>query len=256
MKDNKPLIFVVEDENIIALDLKEILEKEDFSVITEFNSVEHVIELIKELNPVLVILDVNLKMDKDGIDIGNFLLDYEKIPYLFVTSYSDSITVNRIKATRPFGFIKKPFNEIDNITNVNIVINNYHYRNVDVNRKEKTDEIIKDEIPFIIKKTIQYINCHINETIEIDELVKLTRWEKHHFSRMFNKYVGMTPYQYILNQKIDYSKSLLIETNKQIIDIAFELGFNSHSNFSIRFKKISGYTPEDYRKIHNVKKWL
>ena len=256
MKDNKPLIFVVEDENIIALDLKEILEKEDFSVIAEVNSVEHVLELIKELNPVLVILDVNLKMDKDGIDIGNFLLDYDKIPYLYVTSYSDSITVNRIKATRPFGFIKKPFNEIDIITNVNIVINNYHYRNVDVNRKEKTDEIIKDEIPFIIKKTIQYINCHINQTIEIDELVKLTRWEKHHFSRMFNKYVGMTPYQYILNQKIDYSKSLLIETNNQIIDIAFELGFNSHSNFSIRFKKISGYTPEDYRKIHNVKKWL
>jgi len=256
MKFTKPLIIVVEDEYIIALDLKEILENAGFSVVTEFNSVEHVIELIEELNPVLVILDVNLKMDKDGIDIGNFLLDYDKTPYLYVTSYSDSVTVNRIKATRPFGFINKPFNEIDIITNVNIVINNYNHRNLDVNRKEKTDEIIKDEIPFIIKKTIQYINCHINETIEIDELVKLTKWEKPHFSRMFNQYVGMTPYQYILNKKIDYSKSLLIENNNHIIDIAFELGFNSHSNFSTRFKKITGYTPEEFRKINNVKKWL
>jgi AraC-like DNA-binding protein len=256
MKVNKPLIIVVEDEYVIAQDLKEILESEGYCVIIEFNSVEHVIELIKELNPVLVILDVNLKMDKDGIDIGVFLLDYDKIPYLYLTSYSDSITVNRIKATRPFGFINKPYNEIDIITNVNIVINNYQHRNVDVNRKEKTDEIIKDETPFIIKKTIEYINSHIHEAIEIDELRKLTKWEKHHFSRMFNQYVGMTPYQYILNQKIDYSKSLLIETNNQIVDIAFELGFNSHSNFSTRFKKISGYTPEEFRKINNVKKWL
>jgi AraC-like DNA-binding protein len=256
MKITKPLIIVVEDEYFIALDLKDILEKEGFSVITEINSVEHAIELIKELNPGLVILDVNLKMKKDGIDLGIFLLEYDKIPYLYLTSYSDSITMNRIKATRPFGFIKKPYNEIDIITNVNIIINNYYYRNIDITRNNKKVEIINDEAPFIIKKTIQYINRHVNEPIEIDELVKLTKWEKHHFSRMFNKYVGLTPYQYILNRKIDYSKSLLIETNNQIIDIAFGLGFNSHTNFSVRFKKITGYTPENFRKIQNVKKWL
>jgi AraC family transcriptional regulator len=73
---------------------------------------------------------------------------------------------------------------------------------------------------------------------------------------MFKKYLGITPYQYILEQKIEYSKTLLIETNNQIFDIAYELGFNNHSNFSVRFKKITGYTPGDFRKIHNTKKWL
>ena len=245
MKSNNPLIIVVEDDYLIALDLKEILESEGYSVITEFNSVEHVIELIKNLNPVLVILDVNLKLDKDGVYIGNFLLQHDKVPFIYVTSYSDKITINRIKETRPFGFIKKPFNPIDIITNVNIVLNNYYHRNIDVLRTEHGDTELKDENPFIIKKIIQYINSHISETIEIEDLVKLTRWEKHHFS-----------YQYILEQKIEYSKTLLIETNNQIFDIAYELGFNSHSNFSVRFKKITGYTPEDFRKINNTKKWL
>ena len=256
MKSNNPLIIVVEDDYLIALDLKEILESEGYSVITEFNSVEHVIELIKNLNPVLVILDVNLKLDKDGVYIGNFLLQHDKVPFIYVTSYSDKITINRIKETRPFGFIKKPFNPIDIITNVNIVLNNYYHRNIDVLRTEHGDTELKDENPFIIKKIIQYINSHISETIEIEDLVKLTRWEKHHFSRMFKKYLGTTPYQYILEQKREYSKTLLIETNNQIFDIAYELGFNSHSNFSVRFKKITGYTPEDFRKINNTKKWL
>jgi AraC-like DNA-binding protein len=253
MNSSKPLIIVVEDDYLIALDLKEILESEGYSVISEINSIEHAIELIKKLNPVLVIIDVNLKMDKDGIYIGNFLLELDKIPYIYVTSYSDTLTINRIKETRPFGFIKKPFNPIDIITNVNIVLNNYKHNKIDVVRNNKKEEIT-DESPFIIKKTIQYINSHIYETIEIEQLVSLTRWKKHHFSRMFIKYIGVTPYQYILNQKIELSKSLLIETNNQIVDIAYELGFNNHSNFSTRFKKITGKSPEDFRKINNIKK--
>jgi AraC family transcriptional regulator len=78
----------------------------------------------------------------------------------------------------------------------------------------------------------------------------------HHFLRLFTKYVGLSPYQYILKRKIDISKALLIETDNQIIDIAFEIGFNSHTNFSTRFKKFTGITPEEYRKTNRIQKWF
>jgi AraC-like DNA-binding protein len=45
-----------------------------------------------------------------------------------------------------------------------------------------------------------------------------------------------------------------MESDQKIVDIAFELGFDNHSNFSVRFKKITGFSPENYRKIDRVKK--
>jgi AraC-like DNA-binding protein len=256
MKDLQNLIIVVEDDFIIAQDLKEIIESEGFKVICESESVDNAIKIIKDLNPVLVVLDINLKAEKDGIEIGKFLLDYDKIPFIYVTSYSDTLTINRVKETRPYGYIKKPFNPVDIITNINIILNNFYHRNIDILRIDKDLNSLNDEIPFILRRIINYINTNINETIEIDQLVIQTRWEKPHFSRMFKKYLGITPYQYILNQKIEKSKSILKETNNQIFEIAYELGFNSHSNFTTRFKKITGYSPDDYRRIHNTRKWM
>jgi AraC-like DNA-binding protein len=254
MENDKQLIIIIEDDYLIALDLKEILESEGYSTMTKFNSIEHIIEQIKNLNPVLVIIDINLKMDKDGIYIGKFLLDYDKVPYVYITSYSDSVTVDNIKTTRPYGYIKKPFTHIDIVTNANIIINNFRHRRIDVDRTIKENEINNDEIPFIIKKSINYINQNIQGKIEINELARQTKWDTFHFSRMFKKYVGLSPYNYILKRKIEIAQSLLMESDQKIVDIAFELGFDNHSNFSVRFKKITGFSPENYRKIDRVKK--
>jgi len=254
MINSKPLIIVIEDDSIIAHDIKEILENEGFQVIIDFDSTEHAIELIKELNPVLIILDINLNMDKDGIYIGKFLLDYDKVPYMYITSYSDSRTQDSIKTTRPYGYINKPYRDIDIITNVNIIINNFHHRRVDISRTIKEHEINKDEIPFIIKKSIKHIEDNIYGKIEISELALQTKWDTFHFSRMFKKYVGLSPYNYFLNRKIEIGKTLLIDTDFPIIDIAFKLGFDNHSNFSVRFKKFTSHSPENFRKIDRVKK--
>ena len=253
---SKRLIIVIEDEIIIAQNIKEILDDEGFQVMININSIELAIELIKELNPVLVIIDVNLKMDQDGTYIGKFLLNYGKVPFMYLTSYSDNSTIDKIKTTRPYGYINKPYRDIDVVTNVNIIINNFNYRKVDINRRVNEDEIVKDEIPFIIKKSVSYINDNINKNIQINELALQTKWDTFHFSRMFKKYLGLSPYNYILNRKIEIAKTLLIDIDKPIAEIAFELGFDNHSNFSVRFKKFTGHTPDDFRKINRIKKLL
>lgn len=128
-------------------------------------------------------------------------------------------------------------------------MNNYNHRNIDLIRKVNTLNNFKDVIPFIIKKTIKYINDNVRNPIEINGIVELTRWEKHHFLRFFAKYVGETLYQYILKRKIDIARSILIEIDNQIIDNAYEIGFNNHLNFSIRFKKITGYRQKILEKL-------
>ena len=242
----KQTVLVVEDELLIAFDLKEILEEEGYNAIINIVTVAQAIELIESEKPALVLIDINLKNDDDGILIGHYLLKKDTIPYLYITSHSDKVTLDRVKETRPYGFIVKPFKPIDVKTTVSIILNNYQHKNVDPMR---SDEPIKNDIPFRIRAIINYINKNIFEKIEIDNLVALTEWKKHHFIRMFTSYLKITPYQYILKVKIEKAKSIISETNQPITEISQDLGFQSYSNFCIAFKKLNGdENPESFRK--------
>lgn len=247
----KPKIIVVEDELIIAYDIKSILEQEDYEVIINIVDVEQAITAIEIENPDLVLIDVNLKSNKDGIRIGHYLLQKDTIPFVYITSNSDSATLDKIKDTRPYGFIVKPFKPIDIKSTVYLALNTFKHRKIDYVRSQE-EEIIND-IPYRIKQTVAYINQHVVERIEINTLAEITKWKKHHFIRIFTKHMNITPYQYILIRKIDKSKILLQDEGISIKEISFELGFLSHSNFCNAFKKITNTTPEGYRNLKKMK---
>lgn len=247
----KPTILVVEDEYLIARDIKNILQEEGYNVIIDIDSVELAIDIIKQQKPELVLIDINLKKDKDGIDLGMFLLSKDTIPYIYLTSYSDKVTVNKVADTRPHGYIVKPFKSCDIKTTVSIVLNNYSHKNIDVVRQEK---VLDDEVPFILKQTIKYINDNITEKLEVTQLAQMTKWKSQYFQRLFTKYLGITPHQYIINKKIERVKALLVETDIQTRQISYELGFASHSNFCSNFKKVTNKTPQEYRNYYKIKK--
>lgn len=241
----KPLVLIVEDELIIALDIKEILNEEGYEALINIVDVDSAIAAIEEKKPALVLVDINLKSDKDGISLGTYLLERDQIPFIYITSYSDKTTLDKASETRPYGYIVKPFKPADIKAAVSMALNNYKHRNIDVARHQDT---VETDIPFILKQVISYINNNITEKITVSDLAKQTRWESQHFNRMFSKYVGVTPYKYILDRKIEKAKTLLTETNIPITEVSFELGIKSHSNFCNVFKKATGKTPEAYRK--------
>lgn len=237
-------ILVVEDEVLIAMHLKAVLETQSYQVHTQ-TSVEAAIDLLQKQSIALVLIDIDLKTDKNGIVLGKYLLENDTIPYIYVTSNADQQTLDEVKETRPYGYIVKPFKEIDVISTVSIVLNNYQYKEIDVQRKA---EIPEDPIPYRLKKIIEYINVNIDKKLEIEALAAMTEWKRHHFTTLFKKYLYVSPYQYILTRKIEKSKVLLAETDVPINEIAFELGFKSYSNFCNAFKKNCGITAMDYRR--------
>lgn len=242
-------MLIVEDELIIALDIKEILNEEGYDAIINIVSVEAAIVAIENSSPDLVLIDINLKQDKDGIDLGKYLLQKDKIPFIYITSYSDKSTLDRVSLTRPYGYVVKPFKPEDLKATVSVVINNFKHRNIDVLRREIE---INSDIPFILKQSIDYINENLTEKVTVADLVKQTRWSSQHFNRLFTQYVGMTPYQYIMQKKIEKAKILITEFNMPITQVSYELGFKAHSNFCTLFKKVTGKTAENYRKWHEV----
>jgi DNA-binding NtrC family response regulator len=115
-------LLIVEDEVLIAWDIKQMLEELDFSVhiVKDYFSA---INYLRNNKLDLVIIDVYLGAGNTGIDLGKQLLDEYKIPFIYLTSYNDSKTVEEIIKTRPYGFITKPFKKIDLLTTVQRAIN-------------------------------------------------------------------------------------------------------------------------------------
>lgn len=247
----KPKILIVEDELLIAKDLSIILEKEGYLTRFGITNVNDAIQAIVEDDFVLVLIDVNLSNNSDGVELGNYLLKKDTIPFIYITSHSDNVTLDRIKDTRPHGIIIKPFKAIDVKSTVSIVLSNFKHKHIDVFRNEEEQKV--DEVPFILKNVIQYINDHITEKIEIQQLTEMTKWSHHHFIRTFTKYINQTPYQYILKKKIEKAKAIICESDTSLAIIAIELGFASYSNFCNAFKKETGKTPETFRKLYYIK---
>jgi AraC-like DNA-binding protein len=248
---NNCKILIVEDELIIAKDISLILEQMGYETRIGITTTQEAINLINVERFDLILIDINLYQNSDGIELGLFLLQKDTVPYVYITSYSDNLTMDRIKDSRPHAIIVKPFKPIDIKTTVSIVLNNFKLRHIDINRNNL---INTDEVPYILKNTIQYIHENIHEKINIRELSSLTNWSHPHFIKTFTKYVGCTPYQYILKKKIEKAQTIIAETDYSLINIAMDFGFESYSNFFKIFEKETGYTPNLYRKLHKVKK--
>ncbi|WP_395058837.1 response regulator transcription factor [Flavobacterium sp.] len=240
-------ILVVEDESLIALDIKKILEREGYEVITNIKTVETAIEAIEEHNPILVLIDINLNQLTDGIDLGNYLLVKDTIPYIYITSYSNKMTLDRAQETRPHGYIVKPFRPDSIIASVSVVLNNYKYKKIDTIRSENPMEELT---PKKMKQIVEYINANIHKKLDVELLLSITNWTKRHLSRIFMQYLNTTPHQYILNKRIEKASVLLKETDVPINEIAIELGFQNYSSFYLAFKRVTNETPENFRKMN------
>lgn len=103
-------ILLIEDELIIAKDLQLSLNKDQFAQIDVARNYESAIALFLKNNYDLIISDINLKSDKDGIDIIEKISETKIIPVVYLTAYSDTDIVERAKKTMPFAYILKPFN--------------------------------------------------------------------------------------------------------------------------------------------------
>ncbi|PSL30876.1 sigma-54-dependent transcriptional regulator [Chitinophaga ginsengisoli] len=109
---NKGKILVVEDEFIVADDLQQMLKKAGYEVCGIASSVQKARKLIQQHQPDWVLIDIILKGDYSGIDLGNELMQ-QHIPFLYISANTNQRTLEAAKLTRPHGFLVKPFREKD-----------------------------------------------------------------------------------------------------------------------------------------------
>ncbi len=118
-------ILIVEDEFIIAEDLRLQLEKLDYEVTGIAKTYNKAMELVGEQLPDLMLIDIKLKGAKDGIDLAETVRKLYEMPLIFLTSHADKNTVERAKKVFPDGYLIKPFEREDLYTSIEIAFANY-----------------------------------------------------------------------------------------------------------------------------------
>jgi len=119
-------ILIVEDEPIIAADMSLILEDLGYEVVGVKYDVPETIEFLENNSVDLLLLDINLDDGQDGIELAKIINERFQIPFIYLTSHSDTKTITRAKETNPLAYLVKPIDEKDLITTIEIAFHNYN----------------------------------------------------------------------------------------------------------------------------------
>jgi PAS domain S-box-containing protein len=102
-------VLIVEDEPIVALDLQQELEKFGCEVVALAESADEALLAVEETQPDLALMDLHIVGSLDGIQTARLLRDAYQVPSIFVTAYSDDVTIERAVREMPYGYLTKPF---------------------------------------------------------------------------------------------------------------------------------------------------
>lgn len=98
-----------------------------------------------------------------------------------------------------------------------------------------------------LMQVLDYVDAHLDRDLKLADLACLLKMSQFHFSRLFKQSIGLSPHQYLLQQRLERVKQLLKQKDRPILDIALACGFNSHSHLSKQFRQATGMTPKAYR---------
>ena len=143
----KAQILIVEDDAIIAMDLESRMKKLGYGVTAIVGYGEQAIEKVKENTPDVVLMDIILKGEIDGIEAADAIRTQFDIPIIFITGYADKDRLKRAKLTYPFGFIIKPFQDKDLEVTIEMAL---YIAKVDAERRKAEKKLEESEKRFRI----------------------------------------------------------------------------------------------------------
>ncbi|MEM6840024.1 MAG: AraC family transcriptional regulator [Cyanobacteria bacterium P01_C01_bin.120] len=98
-----------------------------------------------------------------------------------------------------------------------------------------------------LRQALEVIHASLDQPLRLDQIADALGLDVYYFSRLFHQSMGVTPYQYVLRQRVEKAKKLLRNRQLSITEIALECGFTSSSHLARRFRKLVGVSPKAYR---------
>lgn len=119
-----------------------------------------------------------------------------------------------------------------------------HYSDLEQPLREYTTKLPQRKL----RQAIAYINENLTADLTIREIANELEMSQYYFSRLFKQSTGVSPYQYVMQQRIERAKYLLRTTPLSVAAIAAQIGFSNQNQLTVQFRKFTGTTPSGYRK--------
>ena len=211
MDQVKPKIFIVEDESIVAFDIECCLKKNGYSVVGSATSHVEIMEKVSMTKPDLVLMDIRIHGDIDGIECAKQLRNIFETPVVFLTAHSDNNTIERATKTRAFGYVLKPFNEKTLVTNIEMALSNFTQELKVLQGREKfsitLDKLNLGVIIFDVDGVVNFINLSARA---------LTGWDK---SKVMGKSLKSLLFDRASGKEIDLEIVLRERVNLCLLDV-------------------------------------
>lgn len=173
--DDRMKILIIEDDGILAMTLSDMLEEENFNVIGMANNGKKAIEIARN-NPIdLILSDISIKGELDGIETINEILKTITVPIIYLTAISEKETFARAKKTFPAAYLTKPVVLTNLLNAIEVAIHNFRnfHRNINVeeikNQSSKidTESILQMDDYVFIKQSYQFVKIYLNDILFI-----------------------------------------------------------------------------------------
>lgn len=235
--DFKIKILVVEDEVLLAQDIALRLNKANYEVIGIAESANQAIALlIKTADVHIILIDIMIKGDKDGIELAQLINESFSIPFIFLTSHADLKVVERAKRVNPSAYLLKPFNDRQISIAIELALTNFskqsrgHEELKEIQFTEKDNAVLKIKDSLFLKKN------HHFERVPIDEILFLEA--DNNYSTIYtnnDKFLYALPLKK-LEQQLPSDKFLRVHRS-YIVNISAVQGFEGNILF-LKTKKI------------------
>ncbi|PKK37544.1 DNA-binding response regulator [Siphonobacter sp. SORGH_AS_0500] len=178
MQENRVRVLIIEDEAVLAMDLCDTLETEGYYVVGIANNGKRALEIYQQNQVDLVLCDINIKGEWDGIETINQLQNIKNVPVIYITALADKETKDRAKLTYPAAYLFKPINNANLNISIELAIQNFLARDASGYTKDQnkiTDKdvqskevILKIEQSIFIKHNYQFVRIDMQDIIYLE----------------------------------------------------------------------------------------
>ncbi|WP_317899140.1 response regulator [Aurantibacillus circumpalustris] len=232
-------IFIVEDESIVAKDIQNSLTKLGYNVVGFANNGKDAIDKITELMPDLILMDIMIKGPLTGIEVSEKIKEKMNIPVIFLTAYADEGTLSRAKITEPYGYILKPFKEIDLHSTIEMAVYKHQKDSALLKERdflyslvENKDEKAKDIL--FVKSNSRLVKVYLKDIYFVEALkdyviinTEFARYTVHSTMKELDRKLGNVEFVRVHRsfiarldkiQSID-NQNVILENEKKIIPV-------------------------------------
>lgn len=232
--ENRIQILIVEDEAVLAMYVSDLLEAQGYDIVEVIDNGPEALSVYKDNRVDLLLCDINLKGDWDGIETARQIIAFKPVPVIYLTAFADKETIERAKETFPAAYLTKPIRPENLNIAVDLALHNFSQgklaaKNSELKKPEQTDKETAG------KESILLINDQV--------------FIKHNY-----QFVGITLEDILMLEADNTHTNILVKGQKYALRLTLgntqqRLGYDAlvrvHRSFVVNVRKITGFNDRE-----------